>query len=107
MAVSIRPSVRDVYDHTFGKMTEADIQRDADGYITADGAAGKFVDRIKAGKCLIFYTHAQTLYSDGTKTGFKVFQIAVDRLQKHYGDRIQWMTGLEICRHYCPPDQEK
>ena len=25
MAVSIRPSVRDVYDHTFGKMTEADI----------------------------------------------------------------------------------
>lgn len=102
MAVSIRPSVRDVYDHTFGKMTEADIQRDADGYITADGSAGKFVDRIKAGKCLIFYTHAQTLYGNGTKSGFKVFQIAVDRLQKQYGDRIQWMTGLEICRHYCP-----
>jgi hypothetical protein len=106
MAVSIRPSVRDVYDHTFGKMTDADVERDADGYITADGAAGKFVDRIKAGKCLVFYTHAQTLYSNGTKSGFKVFQIAVDRLQKQYGDRIQWMTGLEICRHYCPPEQD-
>ena len=105
MAVSIRPSVRDVYDHTFGKKTEADIQHDADGYITADGSRGKFVDRIKAGKCLIFYTHAQTLYGNGTKSGFKVFQIAIDRLQKYYGDRIQWMTGLEICRHYCPPDK--
>ena len=69
-------------------------------------AKGKFVDRIKAGKCLIFYTHAQTLYGNGTKSGFKVFQIAVDRLQKHYGDRIQWMTGLEICRHYCPPEKD-
>ena len=106
MAVSLRPSIRDVYDHTFGKMTEADVQRDADSYITADGSRGKFVDRIKAGKCIIFYTHAQTLYGNGTKSGFKVFQIAVDRLEKHYGDRIQWMTGLEACQHYCPPEQE-
>ena len=30
---------------------------------------------------------------------------AQDRLQKHYGDRTEWMTGLEICRHYCPPDK--
>ena len=71
MAVSLRPSVRDVYDHTWGKMTEADIQRDADEYITADGSQGKFVDRIKAGKCLIFYTHAQTLYGNGTKSGLQ------------------------------------
>ncbi len=106
MAVSLRPSVRDVYDHTWGKMTEADVQRDADQYITADGSQGKFVDRIKAGKCLIFYTHAQTLYANGTKSGFKVFQIAIDRLQKHYGDQVRWMTGLEICRHFCPPGKD-
>ena len=104
MAVSLRPSVDDVFEHSYGKKTEADIQHDADTYITVDGSQGKFVDRIKAGKCLIFYTHAQTLYGNGTKSGLKVFQIAVERLQKHYGDRIQWMTGLEICRHYCPPN---
>ena len=105
MAVSLRPSVDDVFEHSYGKKTEADIQRDADGYITADGSQGKFVARIKAGKCVIFYTHAQTLYGNGTKSGLKVFQIAVDRLQQHYGDRISWMTGLEICRHFCPPDK--
>jgi len=103
MAVSLRPLVEDVYDHTFGKKTEADIRRDADKYITADGTAGRFVEKINKDGCLIFCTHAQTLYGNGTKSGWKVFQIAVERLQKRYGNRIQWMTGLEICRHFCPP----
>ena len=107
MAVSLRPSVEDVYDHTFGKKTETDIQRDADGYITADGTAGRFVEKIKKDGCLTFCTHAQTLYGNGTKSGWKVFQIAIERLHKHYGNRIRWMTALEICRHFCPPEQTK
>ena len=106
MAVSIRPNVGDVYDHTFGKKTEEDILRDADTYITADGQRGQFVQRIKQGKCVVFYTHIQTLYGNGTKSGLRVFQIAVDRLQKHYGQRVQWMTGLELCRRSCPAPRE-
>jgi len=102
-AVSLRPNVGDCYDHTLGKKTEADIRADVDKYITDDGRKGQFVDAIAKHKCLIFYTHAQTLYGNGTKSGLKVFQIAIDRLQRHYGDRIQWMTGLEIARHFCPP----
>ena len=104
MAVSLRPLVEDVYDHTFGKKTEADIRHDADRYITADGTSGWFVEKIKKDGCLIFCTHAQTLYGNGTKSGWKVFQIAIERLHKHYGDRIRWMTGLEVCRHFCPPE---
>jgi len=103
MAVSIRPNVGDVYDHTFGKKTEADINRDADQYIAADGQRGQFVDRIRKGKCLVFYTHIQTLYGNGTQSGFKVFQLAIERLQKHHGDHIEWLTGLDLCRRFCPP----
>jgi hypothetical protein len=103
VAVSIRPAIGDVYEHTFGKKTPEDIRRDADRYISEDGQRGLFVDRVKQRKCLIFYTHIQTLYGNGTKSGFKVFQTAVERLERHYGDRIQWMTGLEICRRFCPP----
>jgi len=102
-AVSLRPNVTDVYDHTFGKKTEQDILHDADRYITADGQRGLFVEQIKKGKCLIFYTHAQTLYGNGTKSGFRVFQMAIERLHQHYRDRVEWMTGLEICRKFCPP----
>ena len=104
-AVSLHPAVTDVYDHTFGKKTEQDILHDADRYITADGQRGLFVEQIKKGKCLIFYTHAQTLYSNGTKSGFRVFQMAVERLRQHYGRRIEWMTSLEICRKFCPPSR--
>ncbi|MBI5688125.1 MAG: hypothetical protein HZC54_23880 [Verrucomicrobia bacterium] len=103
MAVSLRPNVTDVYDHTFGKKTKQDVLGDADRYITANGQRGLFVEQIKKGKCLVFYTHAQTLYGNGTKSGFRVFQLAVERLHQHYGSRIKWMTGLEICRKFCPP----
>ena len=75
MAVSIRPNVGDVYDHTFGKKTVEDIRVDADKHITADGAGGTFVAQIKKGTCLVFYTHIQTLYGNGTKSGMKVFEI--------------------------------
>lgn len=105
MAVSLRPSVNDCYDHTLGKKTEADIQADADKFITEDGRSGQFVEAISKHKCLIFYTHAQTLWGNGTKSGLKVFQIAVSRLHKQYGDRIEWMTGLDIARRFCPPGQ--
>ena len=102
-AVSLHPAVTDVYDHTFGKKTEQDILHDAEHYITADGQHGLFVEQIKKGKCLIFYTHAQSLYGNGTRSGFRVFQMAIDRLRQHYSSRIEWMTGLEICRKFCPP----
>ena len=102
MAVSIRPNVGDVYDHTFGKKTEADVQRDAERYIAADGRSGSFVERITKGGPLVFYSHAQTLYGNGTKSGFRVFQLAIERLHKHYRGRIQWMTAVELCRRYCP-----
>ena len=42
----IRPHLR--------QETEADIRHDADGYITADGTAGRFVEKIKKDGCLIF-----------------------------------------------------
>ena len=102
-AVSVHAAVEDVYDHTFGKKTEQDILHDADQYITTDGQRGLFVEQITKGKCLIFDTHPQTLYANGTKSGFRVFRMAIGRLHQHYRDRIEWMTGLEICRKFCPP----
>jgi len=60
-----------VYDHTFGKKTEDDVRRDVDRYITADGQSGQFVAHLKTGPCLVFYTHIQTLYGNGTKSGFQ------------------------------------
>ena len=104
MAVSIRPNISDVLvAHGSGNMTDKDIERDADKYISADGTTGLFVAQIKEGSgdcCLIFNTHIWDLWGNGTKSGFKVLQIVADRLKKYYGDRLEWMTGSEICRKY-------
>jgi hypothetical protein len=101
-AVSIRPSIGDFSfaEHSSGKMTEKDVKLDADKYITEDGAGGAFVEQIKKGECLIFITHVQVLYGCGTESGFKVFEIAIERLNRHYGDKLEWMTGAEICRRF-------
>ena len=99
MAVSMRPALTDLLDYS-DKFTEADIQRVADTYISADGTSGQFVDQLKKGVCLEFYTHYANLYSEGTYHGMQVLTIAIGRLNKFYGDKIEWMTGLDICKHF-------
>jgi len=101
-AVSIRPNVGDVLvGHGSGEMTEEDIERDAGKYISADGTTGLFAARIKAGSsCLVFNTHIWGLWGNGTKSGFKALKIAVERLDKYYGDRLEWVTGLEVCQRF-------
>ena len=110
MAVSIRPNIDDqLVDHGSGSMTEADIERDADKYIGADGKTGLFVTRIAEGGgdcCLIFNTHIWGLWGNGTKSGFKSLKIAIERLNRYFGDRLEWMTGLEICKHYCSKNEK-
>jgi hypothetical protein len=99
MAVSMRPALTDLLDYS-DKFTEADIQRLADKYISADGTSGQFVDQLKKGVCLEFYTHYANLYSGGTYRGLEVLTIAIGRLNKFYGDKIEWMTGLDICKRF-------
>jgi hypothetical protein len=99
MAVSMRPALTDLLDYS-DKFTEADIQRLADTYISADGTSGQFVDQLKKGVCLEFYTHYANLYSEGTYHGLEVLTIAIGRLNKFYGDKIEWMTGLDICKRF-------
>ena len=99
MAVSMRPALSDVLDYS-DKFTEADIQRLADQFISADGTTGTFVDQLKKGVCLQFFTHYANLYSEGTYHGLEVLTIAIGRLNKFYGDKIEWMTGLDICKRF-------
>ena len=99
MAVSMRPALSDVLDYS-DKFTEADVQRLADQFISADGTTGTFVDQLKKGVCLEFFTHYANLYSEGTYHGLEVLTIAIGRLNKFYGDKIEWMTGLDICKRF-------
>ena len=58
---------------------------------------GEHVIRIDKGSCQVFYTHGGPL---GTYQGLQVLSIIIERLRRFYGDKIEWMAGLETCRRF-------
>jgi hypothetical protein len=98
VAVKTPPAVGDIDGllYASGIPTTEQITSDVDAFISDDGESGAFVDVIRSGKPLVFLTHIQSLHTNGTESGFEVYRKAVERLNRFYADRIQWMSGEEI-----------
>lgn len=101
-----------VYDGTFGRAFEihslpdpahpamhgrASLDDVVERLITADGAAGAWVEHIESGGVFVVTTHAQTLNSLNTGQGLAILREALTRLHRRYGERIQWHTTRELC----------
>ena len=101
-AVKVPSSVGDLDGVLYrsGAPTPARVHADAEALISADGQSGKFVDQIRRGEPLIFLTHIQVLYTNGLESGFNVYKTAIDRLNKFYGDRIEWVKAEELVERY-------
>jgi hypothetical protein len=74
-----------------GSYTNSQDKVDPDYYITADGTAGRVVELAATGEphC-IFYAHWQGL-NPFTGVGWQAFIQVVQRIQKHLGDRVEWL----------------
>jgi hypothetical protein len=98
VAVKTPPAVGDIdgLHYASGVPEPERIASDVDAFISDDGESGTFVDVIRSGKPLIFLTHIQSLHTNGMESGFEVYRRAVERLNRFYADRIQWMSGEEI-----------
>jgi|GEM_PF-56278 len=72
----------------------------ADYFVTADGQKGRFLDLMKTGSYLTFYTHWQSLYGNGTRKGLLAVQEIERRVNQHLGDRVKWMKVSEIARYF-------
>ena len=102
MAVSLRPSVDDVFEHSTARRR----RRTSSVMPTATSlpTAAKGSSSIAFGRQVLDLLHPRP---------DALWQWNQERLQglsdchrapaKASGDRIRWMTGLEICRHFCPP----
>jgi hypothetical protein len=77
-----------------------DVPKMADYYIGADGQKGRFLDLMKGESYLVFYTHWQSLYGNGTKKGFLTVQEIAERVKNFLGDRVKWMKTSEIARYF-------
>ena len=48
----------------------------------------------------IMLCHWPGIFCNGARTGFRIFQKAVDRLNQHYSGLTQWMKLTDIARYY-------
>jgi hypothetical protein len=71
----------------------------ADEYITPGGEGGRLVELASADAWLIFVTHWQSLYSDGSAEGLAALDEVGARLTGTYGARLTWLTLGEVARY--------
>lgn len=91
-------SVPSAFSDAFWSANDGDTEAAnmADYYLTSDGRRGRIVDRLNVGCPLIFHTHWQSLYGNGSLAGLEGLRILVSRIAQHLGDRVQWMKISEV-----------
>jgi hypothetical protein len=67
--------------------------------ISADGQTGRLVDLIHSAAWVIFTTHWQSLYSNGTNQGLNGLDEVAGRLQRTFGPRLVWMKNSQVARY--------
>ena len=72
-----------------------------DQWLTSDGKGGCLRELFDANEPLVFLTHWQSLYSDGKGIGLYWFEEFLKRLQKVFGDQIEWVKAEELADIYC------
>ena len=72
------------------------ISRVADRLITADGKGGALVEALEAGHQLVFLTHWQSLYSNGTRTGLRALELAARRIREHLSEKVSWIRVEDL-----------
>ena len=98
--VAIPNTLRDCTWQTINcpESSEEYVSRVADEIITADGKEGEFVRTLESGGYPIILSHWQSLMSNGLRTGLRVLNEIAGRINKHYSDKVEWMSFEEIMR---------
>jgi len=69
---------------------EQDAGKLADFFLTADGKSGHLARMVADGRPLVFATHWQSLYGNGSLAGLHGLQILIERIERHV-QGAEWM----------------
>jgi len=102
--VGVKATIPDkVWDALLSPRTDPEfISEIADVYITDDGKEGLAVDLIKEEKPVVMLVHWQSMFSNGTRSGLRAFELICQRLNRHYGEVIEWQTLMEFSKKRFP-----
>jgi hypothetical protein len=71
-----------------------------DRLVSADGRAGRIRQLIESGYPVVLLTHWQSLYTQGTGLGLEGLCALVERIQKVFGNSLEWVSCSEQARRY-------
>ena len=76
------------------------IRSNIDRVVSADGRTGRIRQLIDSGHPLTLLTHWQSLYTQGTGLGLEGLNALMERIQKVFGNSLEWVTCSEMARRY-------
>ncbi len=80
----------------------ANARAGIDSLISEDGRSGKLRELYDAGEPMVMITHWQSLYSDGRAIGLEGFEHLLQRIEKIFGNNVEWVNFEELSGIYCP-----
>lgn len=72
----------------------------ADRYLTRNGQGGRLADLLRGGGPLVLVTHWQSLYSNGSRLGFRTYKEIARRVSSLLGNRVEWRKISDLANHY-------
>lgn len=72
------------WDTQYGRADQVDVLVDPDG-------AGRVRDLVEAGLPVVFCTHWQSLYGNGSLGGLHALDKLGERVAEHFGGRVEWV----------------
>jgi len=74
------------------------IKDNIDKVLSANGRTGRIRKLIDSGHPVILLTHWQSLYTQGTGLGLEGLSALAERIQKVFGNDIEWVSITEMAR---------
>ena len=72
------------------------IKDGIDGVLSEDGRSGRLLERFESGGPIVLISHWQSLFSDGRFLGLDGFETLMERISRHFGDKVEWLTFKEL-----------
>jgi len=86
--------------YDFAWRTQAGEPAEPDSLLTADGASGRLAELFANGGPVVFHTHWQSLFSNGSGAGLDALGEVFERVNRAWGPRIRWSSARELAT-YC------
>jgi hypothetical protein len=76
------------------------INKGIDRLVSADGRTGRIRQLLDSGHPIVLVTHWQSLWTQGMGVGLERLGALAERIQKVFGNNLEWVTCSERARRY-------